>query len=120
MGTFTRANTELAVDVTLSRWEKIPDSLMNQAEEDQAAARSHHPDARTTYTNTSFHGDKAVLADTTYGLKGDPTRVMQLIVGTDSGRMYELRVRMPKGTPAEKRGTAVFKGARDRLELAEK
>ena len=29
--------------------------------------------------------------------------------------MYELRVDMPKGTPEEKEGTAVFEGARARL-----
>jgi len=37
------------------------------------------------------------------------------VIRTDDGRMYELRVDMPKGTPAEKKGTTLFKGARDRL-----
>ncbi|MFE9684923.1 hypothetical protein [Streptomyces sp. NPDC006285] len=36
---------------------------------------------------------------------------------TDDSRMYELRVDMPKGTPDEKRGTAVFEGGRERLEI---
>jgi hypothetical protein len=40
------------------------------------------------------------------------------MIRTDDGRMYELRVDMPKGTPAEKKGTALFKGARDRLVIA--
>jgi hypothetical protein len=31
--------------------------------------------------------------------------------------MYQLQVRMPKGTPDEKQGTAVFKGARERLRI---
>jgi hypothetical protein len=40
---------------------------------------------------------------------------MQLLIRTAGGRLYELRVDMPKGTPDEKKGTALFKGARDRL-----
>jgi hypothetical protein len=42
---------------------------------------------------------------------------MQVEILTDDGRLYELRVDMPKGTADEKRGTDVFKGARDRLEI---
>ncbi|WP_407696841.1 hypothetical protein [Streptomyces dysideae] len=42
---------------------------------------------------------------------------MQLMILTDDSRLYELRVDMPKGTADEKKGTAVFKGARDRLEI---
>ncbi len=61
-----------------------------------------------------------MLADTVQGGSGGPTRVMALIIRTADGRMYELRVDMPKGTPDEKRGTALFKGARDRLTLAGK
>lgn len=45
---------------------------------------------------------------------------MALIIRTADGRMYELRVDMPKGTPDEKKGTALFKGARARLTLTEK
>lgn len=40
---------------------------------------------------------------------------MRVVIRTDDDRMYELRVDMPKGTPEEKEGTSVFKGARDRL-----
>ncbi|MFD4555515.1 serine/threonine-protein kinase [Streptomyces sp. NPDC058469] len=73
------------------------------------------------YTRTSFRGNKdAVLADTVYDDSGIPTRVMALVIRTADGRMYELRVDMPKGTPDEKKGTALFKGARDRLALTEK
>ncbi|MFJ8136745.1 protein kinase [Streptomyces sp. NPDC096013] len=73
------------------------------------------------YTRTSFRGNKdAVLADTVQDGSGVPTRVMALIIRTADGRMYELRVDMPKGTPDEKEGTALFKGARDRLTLAGK
>ncbi|UXX95032.1 hypothetical protein N7U49_29385 [Streptomyces sp. AD2-2] len=45
-----------------------------------------------------------MLADTLQGGSGGPTRVMALIIRTADGRMYELRVDMPKGTPDEKRG----------------
>ncbi|MFE2882731.1 protein kinase [Streptomyces sp. NPDC059272] len=73
------------------------------------------------YTRTSFRGNKdAVLADTVQDGSGVPTRIMALIVRTADGRTYELRVDMPKGTADEKKGTALFKGARDRLTLAEK
>ncbi|MGR3870349.1 protein kinase domain-containing protein [Streptomyces graminifolii] len=73
------------------------------------------------YTRTSFRGYKdAVLADTVQDGSGVPTRIMALIVRTADGRTYELRVDMPKGTADEKKGTALFKGARDRLTLAEK
>ncbi|MER7637520.1 serine/threonine-protein kinase [Streptomyces sp. NPDC126522] len=73
------------------------------------------------YTRTSFRGNKdAVLADTVQDGSGVPTRVMALIIRTADGRTYELRVDMPKGTPDEKKGTALFKGARDRLTLTEK
>ncbi|MFD4875102.1 serine/threonine-protein kinase [Streptomyces sp. NPDC058420] len=73
------------------------------------------------YTRTSFRGNKdAVLADTVQDGSGVPTRVLALIIRTADGRMYELRVDMPKGTPDEKKGTALFKGARDRLTLTGK
>jgi hypothetical protein len=42
---------------------------------------------------------------------------MELFVMTDDQRLYALRVKMPKGTAREKEGTAVFKGARDRLDI---
>ncbi|MET7489405.1 serine/threonine-protein kinase [Streptomyces sp. NPDC005538] len=70
------------------------------------------------YTRTSFRGNKdAVLADTVDKRSGVPTRVMALIVRTADHRMYVLRVDMPKGTRDEKKGTALFKGARARLTL---
>ncbi|MGW3305389.1 serine/threonine-protein kinase [Streptomyces sp. NPDC001073] len=73
------------------------------------------------YTRTSFRGNKdAVLADTVQDGSGVPTRIMALIIRTADGRTYELRVDMPKGTPDEEKGTALFKGARDRLTLAGK
>lgn len=72
------------------------------------------------YTRTSFHGRDALLVDLTYEPGGTRTRIMALIVRTTDNRMYELRVDMPKGTAEEKKGTAVFKGARGRLTLVAK
>jgi hypothetical protein len=77
--------------------------------------------ANPQYARTSFRGNKdAILTDTTYEQSGVLTRTMALIVRTTDGRMYELRVDMPKGTPDEKKGTALFKGARARLTLTGK
>ena len=90
---------------------------MAQAVEAHDTWDGYNGDAHTQTTGTSFHGYDAVLADTTYDMDANPTRVMQLLILTDDGRMYELRVDMPKGTPDEKKGTAVFKGARGRLEI---
>ncbi|WP_327184659.1 serine/threonine-protein kinase [Streptomyces sp. NBC_01334] len=106
-----------AVDVRLTLWDKAPAAPMARAAEAHETWSGHAPDARTQTTRTSFHGDRAALADTTYGLDDTPTRVMELFVLTADARMYELRVDMPKGTPEEKQGTAVFKEARDRLEI---
>ncbi|GGL75327.1 hypothetical protein GCM10010129_18760 [Streptomyces fumigatiscleroticus] len=103
--------------VRLSRWDRAPGSPMDRAQSAHDDRRSEDDEARTQYTRTSFHGQEAVLADTTYRLRVNPTRVMQLVVRTDDDRMYELRVDMPKGTPDEKKGTALFKGARDRLRI---
>lgn len=102
----------------LTEWDRAPRSPMAQAQQAHADWNTYDGDARTQYTRTTFHGSEAVLADTAYGLEGSPTRVMELMIRTDDGRMYELRVDMPKGTPAEKKGTALFKGARDRLVIA--
>ncbi|MFI6401252.1 serine/threonine-protein kinase [Streptomyces sp. NPDC050548] len=101
-----------ALRVRLTEWDKAADSPLAEA----------HTLGRGTsdpqYTRTGFRGNKdAVLADTTYAQSGVPTRAMALIVRTADQRMYELRVDMPKGTPAEKKGTALFKGARARLTL---
>jgi len=100
--------------VRLTEWNPAPGTALAQATllaEDKAAAQ---------YTRTGFHGRDAVLVDLTYRPGAIPTRIMALIVRTADNRMYELRVDMPKGTPAEKKGTAVFKGARDRLALTGK
>ncbi|MEV0737152.1 protein kinase [Streptomyces sp. NPDC050549] len=101
-----------ALRVRLTEWDRAADSPLAQA---HALGQGT---ANPQYTRTGFHGNKdAVLADTTYGQSGVPTRAMALIVRTADHRMYELRVDMPKGTPAEKKGTALFKGARARLTL---
>ncbi len=105
------------VQVRLTQWGKAPRSPMAQAQAAQDTWGSRDADASTQKTRTSFHGYEAALADTTYDRDGRPTRVMQLVIRTDDSRMYELRVDMPKGTPDEKKGTAVFKAARGRLEI---
>ncbi|MET9964954.1 protein kinase [Streptomyces sp. NPDC006356] len=105
------------VQVRLTQWDKSPRPLLDQAQDAQETWNSYNHDASGQYTRTTFKGYDAVLVDTTYDKEVSPTRVMQLIVVTGDDRMYELRVDMPKGTPTEKKGTAVFKGARDRLEI---
>ncbi|MFD5861860.1 serine/threonine-protein kinase [Streptomyces chartreusis] len=105
------------VQVRLTQWDKSPRPLLEQAQEAHDIWDSYNHDASTQSTRTTFKGYDAVLSDTTYDKDVSPTRVMQLIVVTGDDRMYELRVDMPKGTPTEKKGTAVFKGARDRLEI---
>ncbi|MFE2421393.1 serine/threonine-protein kinase [Streptomyces hokutonensis] len=104
-----------ALRVRLTEWGKAADAPLAEA---HALGQGT---ANPQYTRTSFRGNKdAVLADTTYTQSGVPTRAMALIIRTADHRMYELRVDMPKGTPAEKKGTALFKGARARLTLPEK
>ncbi|MFG2553553.1 serine/threonine-protein kinase [Streptomyces sp. NPDC048581] len=105
------------VQVRLTQWDKSPRPLLDQAEEAQETWNSYNNDASGHYTRTSFKGYDAVLVDTTYDMEESPSRVMQLLIVTEDDRMFELRVDMPKGTPSEKKGTAVFKGARDRLEI---
>ncbi|MEV7991133.1 protein kinase [Streptomyces sp. NPDC086077] len=105
------------IQVRLTRWDKAPGSPMTLARAAHTTWDSYDGDARTQYTRTTFGGREAVLADTTYNMAEDPSRVMQLMILADGGRMYELRVDMPKGTPDEKKGTSVFKGARGRLEI---
>ncbi|MFL1900907.1 protein kinase domain-containing protein [Streptomyces tauricus] len=104
------------VQVRLTLWDRAPSSPMARARH-QGETWAGYGESRTQYTPTSFHGYEAVLADTTYDTEGDLTRVMELMILTDDSRLYELRVDMPKGTADEKRGTAVFKGARERLEI---
>jgi hypothetical protein len=108
--------SDKAVSVYLTEWDRASRSAMAEAK-DTPVAWEGHESLPGQYTPTSFHGDEAVLSDVTYDPDGRPTRVMRLIIRTDDGRMYQLRVDMPKGTPDEKRGTALFKGARDRLEI---
>ncbi|MER5215086.1 protein kinase [Streptomyces sp. NPDC002838] len=105
-----------AIEVHLTEWDKAPGSPMSEAR-DIARGREGQERSPGQYTPTTFHGHEAALSDVTYDPHGKPTRVMRLIVRTDDSRMYELRVDMPKGTPDEKKGTAVFKAARDRLEF---
>ncbi|MGW4511430.1 protein kinase domain-containing protein [Streptomyces sp. NPDC004393] len=83
----------------------------------QATASWPGDDAHTLSTPTSFHGDDAMLTDTTYRVGRKQYRVLQLLVVTAARESYALRVDMPKGTPDERRGTALFKGARDRLKV---
>ncbi|WP_406488021.1 serine/threonine-protein kinase [Streptomyces phaeochromogenes] len=104
------------VQVRLTEWDQAPRSPMGQAK-DSAETWAGYGESKTQYTKTSFHGNEAVLVDTTYETEGRLVRVMELMILTDDSRLYELRVDMPKGTADEKRGTAVFKGARDRLEI---
>ncbi|MEV7285365.1 serine/threonine-protein kinase [Streptomyces sp. NPDC093252] len=105
------------VDVRLTQWDRAPRDAMGQAEAAHEVWAEYDAEARTQYTRTSFQGAEAVIADTTYTSEGTAIRVMQLMILREDERLYELRVDMPKGTPDEQRGTAVFKGARDRLEL---
>ncbi|MEU9880132.1 serine/threonine-protein kinase [Streptomyces phaeochromogenes] len=104
------------VQVRLTQWDQAPRSPMGQAK-DSAETWAGYGESQTQYTKTSFHGNEAVLVDTTYETEGRMVRVMELMILTDDSRLYELRVDMPKGTADEKRGTEVFKGARDRLEI---
>jgi hypothetical protein len=106
-----------SVDVRLTLWDRAPASPTGRAAQAHRTWDGYDGDARTRTTRTTFHGHEAVLADTTYGRNGTPTRVMELFVRTDDSRLYELRVDMPKGTPDEKQGTAVFEAARDRLRI---
>ncbi|MFE9675980.1 protein kinase [Streptomyces sp. NPDC006259] len=106
-----------SVDVRLTQWDRAPGSPLGRAAEAHQTWDGYDGDARTQTTRTTFQGHEAVLADTTYGPAASPTRVMELFVLAEDSRMYELRVDMPKGTPDEKQGTAVFKEARDRLRV---
>jgi hypothetical protein len=100
--------------VRLTEWDIAPGTAQAEG---SLPAEGKSP---AQYTRTSFHGRDALLVDLTYEPGGTPTRIMALIVRTTDNRMYELRVDMPKGTADEKKGTAVFKGARGRLTLVAK
>ncbi|MGW1614173.1 protein kinase domain-containing protein [Streptomyces sp. NPDC002285] len=105
------------VQVRLTLWDKSPRPLLDQAQYALDTWNSYNNDASGQSTRTTFKGYDAVLSDITYDKEESPSRVMQLFVVSGDERMYELRVDMPKGTPTAKKGTAVFKGARDRLEI---
>ncbi|WP_435859099.1 hypothetical protein [Streptomyces neyagawaensis] len=107
---------EKVIRVRLTQWDKAPTSPMKEAKDSSDIVGSGVK-STAQYTSTSFDGQEAVLADTTHYADGTPTRVLELIVRTDDSRMFTLRVDMPKGTPDEKKGTAVFKGARERLKI---
>ncbi|MFF9097018.1 serine/threonine-protein kinase [Streptomyces sp. NPDC014802] len=107
-----------AVQARLAEWDKAPGAPMERAREAERTWRAQHADARTQLTRTGLHGDEAVCADTAFRLGGERARVLQLFVRTGDGRLYELRVDMPKGTAQEHEGTQLFKGARDRLRLS--
>ncbi|MGW1716267.1 serine/threonine-protein kinase [Streptomyces sp. NPDC002156] len=104
------------IQVRLTMWDRAPSSPMGRAKE-SAEIWAGYGESTTQYTNTTVDGYEAVQADTTYETEGRLVRVMQVMILTDDSRLYELRVDMPKGTPDEKRGTEVFKGARDQLAI---
>ncbi|GAB7103875.1 hypothetical protein JCM4814A_21890 [Streptomyces phaeofaciens JCM 4814] len=106
-----------SVDVRLTQWDRAPAAPMDRAAQAGTGWSGQDADARTRATRTTFQGYEAALADTTYRAAESPTRVLELFVRTDDSRMYELRVDMPQGTAAERRGAAVFEEARDRLEI---
>jgi hypothetical protein len=105
------------VRVRLSLWDRAPRTPLEQAREAHRTWDGRDGDARTRYTRTSVRGHEAVIADTTCGPDARPRRIMQAVIRTGDGRLYELRVDMPRGTAEEKEGAAVFQGARDRIEF---
>ncbi|MCF3122978.1 serine/threonine protein kinase, partial [Streptomyces arenae] len=106
------------LQVRLTKEDTVSTPAMTWAKQEASIWHDNDNGARTNYTQTSFHGYDAVIADTTYD-DGTATRCMQLMIITDDQEYYELRVDMPKGTPEEKEGTALFKGARERLKVGE-
>jgi hypothetical protein len=106
------------VQVRLTLWDKAPGTVLERAQKVYNIWNGYAHDASGGGTRTVYQGLDAVLSDITYDKDESPTRVIQLIVATADDRMYELRVDMPKGTPSEKKGTAVFEGAKDRLVIA--
>ncbi|MFC8514175.1 protein kinase [Streptomyces sp. NPDC057257] len=102
------------IGVQFTEWTKAPAAPMAEAKETAVGMEGHEHSAGQ-YTATTFHGDRAALSDVTYDPDDKPVRVLKLVVRTADDRMYQLQVQMPKGTPDEKKGTALFKGARDRL-----
>ncbi|MFI9768396.1 serine/threonine-protein kinase [Streptomyces sp. NPDC052415] len=111
------ADPDGAVQVRLTLWDKAPGTLRSQAEA-HAETFEYYGGASTQYTGTSLRGWEALQSDSTFGDEDTRSRVMEIFVRTDDGRLYELRVEMPKGTAEEKEGMAVFKHARDRLKIS--
>ncbi|MFI8229707.1 serine/threonine-protein kinase [Streptomyces sp. NPDC085900] len=103
------------VQVRLTEWDRAPGNPLYAAKKAFDTWNGAYDDASGSQYRTSYQDLDAAVADTAYGLKETPTRVVQLFVVTEDDRMYELRVDMPKGTPSERKGMAVFKQARDRL-----
>ncbi|MEU1691348.1 protein kinase [Streptomyces hirsutus] len=103
--------------VRLTRWDRAPRSPMAQAQHEHVDWGTYDREVRTRYTRTSFQGHEAVLAETTGGMEEPPSRLVRLLIRPDDGPLYELSVHMPEGGVGEKYGTAVFEGARDRLEI---
>jgi hypothetical protein len=97
------------VQVRLLLWDRAPGSPTDQARKAPVVRGD------TQYARTSVQGYEAAIADTTYPVDEGTRRVMRVMIRTDDDRMYELRVDMPKGTPEEREGTSLFRGARDRL-----
>ncbi|MEU5364753.1 serine/threonine-protein kinase [Streptomyces sp. NPDC005925] len=104
-----------AVRVRLSQWDRAPRTPLEQAREAHRARDGRDGEARTRYVRTRVRGNEAVIADTTCGPDAHPRRIMQAVIRTGDGRLYELRVDMPRGSAQEKEGAAVFAGARDRI-----
>jgi hypothetical protein len=106
-----------SVQVRLTQWDKSPGTPMKQAKQ-HATTFEFYGNARTRHTPTSFQGWDAVRSDSRYGDEDLRYRVIELLFRTDDGRFYELRVEMPEDAAEEKKGEAVFTGARDRLVVA--
>jgi len=106
-----------SVQVRLTQWDKSPGTPMKQAKQ-HATTFEFYGNARTRHTPTSFQGWDAVRSDSRFGEDDLRYRVIELLFRTDDGRFYELRVEMPEDAAQERKGEAVFTGARDRLVVA--
>ncbi|MEU3849820.1 serine/threonine-protein kinase [Streptomyces sp. NPDC029554] len=97
------------LQVSLRFWDRAPAAPMRQARKTAEAGGEAH------YARTTVQGHASALADTTYRRGEQHRRALRVLVRTGDGRMYELRVDMAAGTSEEREGTALFRGARDRL-----
>ncbi len=111
------ADPDGPVQLRLTQWDRAPGTPLSQAKQ-HAETWKFFGNARTRYTETTFHGWEAVQADSTYGDPELRKRVMELFGRTDDNRLYELLVEMPEGGAEEKLGTEVFQTAQDRLTIA--